>query len=75
MAPPPLVRELGLPIGPGGRIEVEPTLRVKHHENIWAIGDAAAVPDPAAGRERPTRPRRSTPFARAASWPTTSHPR
>ncbi len=56
VAPPPLVRELGLPIGPGGRIEVEPTLRVKHHENIWAIGDAAAVPDPAAGRERPTPP-------------------
>ena len=56
VAPPPLVRELGLPLGAGGRIEVETTLRVKGHDNIWAIGDTAAVPDPAAGRERPTPP-------------------
>ncbi len=56
VAPPPLVRELGLPLGAGGRIEVEQTLRVKGHDNIWAIGDTAAVPDPAAGRERPTPP-------------------
>ena len=56
VAPPPLVRELGLPLGPGGRIEVEPTLRVKGHDNIWAIGDTAAVPDPAAGREHATPP-------------------
>ena len=56
VAPPPLVRELGLPLGPHGRIEVEPTLRVKRHENIWAIGDAAAVPDPAAKGARPTPP-------------------
>ena len=46
VAPPPLVRELGLPLEPGGRIEVEPTLRVKGQENVWAIGDAAAVPGP-----------------------------
>jgi len=56
VAPPALVRELGLPLGAGGRIEVEQTLRVKGHDNIWAIGDTAAVPDPAAGRERPTPP-------------------
>jgi NADH:ubiquinone reductase (H+-translocating) len=56
VAPPPLVKKLGLPIGPGGRIEVEPTLRVKGHENVWAIGDAAAVPDPAADGKRPTPP-------------------
>jgi NADH dehydrogenase len=56
VAPPRLVRELGLPLGPGGRIEVEPTLRVKGQENVWAIGDAAAVPDPAAGGARPTPP-------------------
>jgi NADH dehydrogenase len=56
VAPPPLVRELGLPLGAGGRIEVEPTLRVKGHENVWAIGDAAAVPDPTAGGSRPTPP-------------------
>ena len=56
VAPPPLVRELGLPLGAGGRIEVEQTLRVKGHNNIWAIGDTAAVPDPAANREHPTPP-------------------
>jgi NADH dehydrogenase len=56
VAPPPLVRELGLPLGAGGRIDVDPTLRVKGHDNIWAIGDTAAVPDPAAGGERPTPP-------------------
>ena len=56
VAPPPLVRELGLPLTDGGRIEVEPTLRVKQHENIWAIGDTAAVPDPSAGGARPTPP-------------------
>ena len=56
VAPPPIVRELGLPLDAGGRIEVEQTLRVKGHENVWAIGDAAAVPDPAADRSRPTPP-------------------
>jgi NADH dehydrogenase len=56
VAPAPVVRELGLPLTAGGRIEVEPTLRVKGHENVWAIGDAAAVPDPAAGGSRPTPP-------------------
>ena len=56
VAPPALVRELGLPIGERGRIEVEPTLRVKGVENVWAIGDAAAVPDPAAGGSRSTPP-------------------
>jgi len=56
VAPPPLVRELGLPLTDGGRIAVEPTLRVAGHENIWAVGDTAAVPDPSAGGARPTPP-------------------
>ena len=56
VAPPPLVRELGLPLAQGGRLEVERTLRVKGHDNIWASGDTAAVPDPAAGGERATPP-------------------
>ena len=45
--PPPVLRELGLPLGGGGRIEVDRSLRVNGRENVWAIGDAAAVPDPA----------------------------
>ena len=43
----PTLADLGLPLDHAGRIETEPTLRVKGHEHIWAIGDAAAVPDPA----------------------------
>ena len=45
--PPPLVAEIGLPLGPQGRIAVDETMRVEGHPAIWAIGDAAAVPDPA----------------------------
>ncbi|MEX2197112.1 MAG: NAD(P)/FAD-dependent oxidoreductase [Thermoleophilaceae bacterium] len=45
--PPPVVGELGLPLTDGGRIDADETLRVRGHESVWAIGDAAAVPDPA----------------------------
>ena len=54
--PAPVVRHLGVPLTPNGRIEVDPTMLVKGHRNIWAIGDAAAVPDPAKGRKSPTPP-------------------
>jgi NADH:ubiquinone reductase (H+-translocating) len=54
--PAPVVAELGLPLGPGGRIEVDATMRVAGHPNVWAIGDAAAVPDPARRRQAPSPP-------------------
>jgi NADH dehydrogenase len=54
--PAPVVRELGLPLGPHGRIEVDDTMRVRGHDNVWAIGDAAAVPDPAKHRREPSPP-------------------
>jgi NADH dehydrogenase len=54
--PAPVVRELGLPLDSGGRIEVDETMRVRGHDNVWAIGDAAAVPDPAAKGQRPCPP-------------------
>src|SRR5215208_1012034 len=44
--PHPAVAALGLPLE-RGRIRVVAPLRVEGHENVWAIGDAAAVPDPA----------------------------
>src|SRR5215218_199401 len=44
--PHPAVAALGLPLE-RGRIKVDATLRVEGHDNVWAIGDAAAVPDPA----------------------------
>jgi NADH:ubiquinone reductase (H+-translocating) len=45
--PPPVVARLGLPLTDAGRIDVDQTMRVRDHMNVWAIGDAAAVPDPA----------------------------
>ena len=45
--PSPVVANLGLPLNEHGRIEVDRTMHVAGHDNVWAIGDAAAVPDPA----------------------------
>jgi len=45
--PHPVVGRLGLPLTPQGRLDVDATMRVRGHRNVWAIGDAAAVPDPA----------------------------
>ena len=54
--PAPVVRELGLPLTDAGRIETDATMRVPGRENVWAIGDAAAVPDPASGGKRASPP-------------------
>jgi NADH:ubiquinone reductase (H+-translocating) len=53
--PPPVVGRLGLPLV-NGRIDVDATMRVNGHEDVWAIGDAAAVPDPAKRRRQATPP-------------------
>jgi NADH dehydrogenase len=45
--PSPVVAELGLPLNREGRIEADRAMRVPGHEGVWAIGDCAAVPDPA----------------------------
>ena len=54
--PPSVARELGLPIGAHGRIETDAHLRVPGYDNVWAIGDAAAVPDPAQKGRAPSPP-------------------
>jgi len=54
--PDAVVARLGLPLGAGERIDTEATLRVRGHEHVWAIGDIAGVPDPAARGERPCPP-------------------
>ena len=54
--PHPATSHLGLPLDPNGRIVVDRTMRVQGRPNVWAIGDAAAVPDPAAKYERPCPP-------------------
>jgi NADH dehydrogenase len=43
----PVVGRLGLPLDDRGRIRVEPTLRVEGREDVWALGDCAAVPNAA----------------------------
>jgi NADH dehydrogenase len=54
--PTPAVAKLGLPLTEHGRIEVDATMRVKGHDDVWAIGDAAAVPDPARRRKTASPP-------------------
>jgi NADH dehydrogenase len=54
--PHPVIARLGLPLDQQGRIEVDATLRVNGHENVWALGDAAAVPDPAKKGKSATPP-------------------
>jgi NADH:ubiquinone reductase (H+-translocating) len=54
--PPAVVRELGLPLTDQGRIETDSTLRVAGQPCVWAIGDSAAVPDPAHKGRRPSPP-------------------
>ena len=53
--PHPVVERLGLPLE-RGRIKVDSYMQVAGHENVWAIGDCAAVPDPAKGYKQPTPP-------------------
>jgi NADH dehydrogenase len=54
--PPAVVRNLGLPLQPNGRIDVDRSMRVRGTQNVWAVGDSAAVPDPAQKYERPCPP-------------------
>jgi NADH:quinone reductase (non-electrogenic) len=54
--PHPVVGRLGLPLNERGRIRVDRTMRVDGHANVWAIGDAAAVPDPAKDFKAPCPP-------------------
>jgi NADH dehydrogenase len=45
--PSPVVKRLGLPLDErSGRIVVDRTLRVPDVDGVWAVGDAAHVPDP-----------------------------
>jgi NADH:ubiquinone reductase (H+-translocating) len=41
----PLLGEWGLPLDERGRVRVDELLRVEGRENVWALGDAAAVPN------------------------------
>lgn len=52
--PSPLVAALGLPTDDQDRVIVDDHLRVGGHEGIFALGDAAAVPNPDGGMCPPT---------------------
>jgi NADH dehydrogenase len=54
--PHPVVSNLGLPLDERGRIVTDRYLRVQGHDNVWALGDAAAVPDPAKDFKQPSPP-------------------
>lgn len=41
----PLLGGFGLPLDDRGRVRVDETLRVEGSENIWSLGDCAAVPN------------------------------
>src|SRR4051794_24203521 len=43
--PNPALSRYGLPLGPRGHVDCEPTLQVKGSDYIWAAGDNAQVPD------------------------------
>ena len=52
--PHPLVARWGLPATPQGYLACDEMLRVRGHDNIWAVGDGASIPDPAGGVYPPT---------------------
>jgi NADH dehydrogenase len=54
--PHPVIARLGLPLDEQGRIKVDRTLRVDGHDHVWALGDSAAVPDPAKKGKSATPP-------------------
>jgi NADH dehydrogenase len=54
--PPQVVKRLGLPLDGDDRIAVDATMRVHGQDRVWAIGDAAAVPDPAKRGRAPCPP-------------------
>jgi NADH dehydrogenase len=45
--PHPVVARLGLPLDAGGRVRTDRHCQVEGFDDVWALGDAAAVPDPA----------------------------
>jgi NADH dehydrogenase len=54
--PHPVIERLGLPLDEHGRVKVDSTMKVDGYNNVWAIGDAAAVPDPAKKGQQSTPP-------------------
>ena len=56
VVPHPSLAQLNLPLDERGRVPVDPFLRVRGMEGVWALGDCAAVPDPSTHSGRPSPP-------------------
>jgi len=56
VAPHPSLTQLSVPLDDHGRVRVDRHMRVEGMHGVWAIGDCAAVPDPAAANSRPSPP-------------------
>jgi NADH dehydrogenase len=56
VAPHPSLANLSVPLNEHGRVPVNRYMRVDGMDGVWAIGDAAAVPDPSQRYEKPTPP-------------------
>jgi NADH dehydrogenase len=52
-APNPALKTLGLELDKRGALVTDQTLQVKGSTDVWAIGDAGAIPDPKTGRNCP----------------------
>jgi NADH dehydrogenase len=52
----PSLANLAVPLDDGGRVRVDDHMRVEGLEGVWAIGDCAAVPDPAKAGAQPCPP-------------------
>lgn len=52
----PVVERLGLTLDAAGRVAVDEYLQALGSETIWALGDAASVPDPDHDWQRPCPP-------------------
>jgi NADH dehydrogenase len=52
-APNPLLKTLGAELDKRGALATDETMLVKGRADVWALGDAAAIPDPRTGRNCP----------------------
>ena len=50
----PSLKRLSVPLDDFGRVKVDSSLRVEGMDGVWALGDAAAVPNPNGGLCPPT---------------------
>ena len=54
VAPHPSLKNLSVPLDERGKVRVDDHMRVEGLDGVWALGDAAAVPDPTGGVCPPT---------------------